>query len=150
MPASFEGKGEVDCDLQRVQSAFDSYGEHYLGVISLMPGLTSVELLEQWPDSVMIKTNEGLMTRTHITKRTEAGSLIVEFDEVYEAGSKVTVSSHFTDEFTTSDTGVTHRTVISDVVAPGFLGFFYRRFGSSKMGNAFLAAYKSYFEKQAN
>ena len=35
---------------------------------------------------------------------------------------------------------------MSDVEAPGFLGFFYQRFGSSKMGNAFLAAYKGHLE----
>ena len=147
MSVWFEGRGQVDCDLQQVKRSFDSYGEHYLGVIRLMPGLTSVELLEQGPDSVIIKTNEGLMTRTNITKRIDDESVVVEFDEAYEAGSKVTVTSHFTDEFTTSGTGVTHRTVISDVMAPGFLGFFYRRFGSSKMGNAFLKAYTTYFER---
>lgn len=36
---------------------------------------------------------------------------------------------------------------MSDVEASGLLGFFYRRFGSKKMGNAFLAAYRSYFEE---
>jgi len=39
---------------------------------------------------------------------------------------------------------------MSDVEAPGFLGFFYQRFGSSKTGNAFLAAYKVHFEKQSD
>lgn len=147
MPVWFEGKSEIDCNLQQVQGAFDSYGEHYLDVIRLMPGLTTVELLEQGPNSVTIKTNEGLMTRTNITKRIDAESVVVEFDEVYEAGSKITVTSHFTDEFTTSGTGVMYRTVISDVAAPGFLGFFYLRFGGSKMGNAFLKAYTTYFER---
>lgn len=94
-----------------------------------------------------IKTNEDLMTRTIITKRIDVESLVVEFDEVYEAGSKVTAMSHFIDEFTTSDTGVMHRTVISDVKAPGLLGFFYRRFGGPKMGKAFLRAYATYFER---
>jgi hypothetical protein len=36
---------------------------------------------------------------------------------------------------------------MSDVEASGFLGFFYRRFGSSKTGNAFLTAYRAHFEK---
>jgi hypothetical protein len=144
----FEGESEVDCNLQRVQRAFDSYGEHYLGVISLMPGLTSVELVEKGRDAVTIRTNEGLMKRTNISKRIETEGVVVEFDEVYDAGSRVTVTSHFSEEFTTSDTGVTYRIVISDVEAPGVLGFFYRKFGSSKMGTAFMAASKIYFEKQ--
>lgn len=150
MSVWFEGKSQVDCSLEQVERAFDGYGEHYAGVISLMPGLTSVELVEQGPDSVTIRTNEGLMKRTNIAKRTETDTVVVEFDEVYEAGSKVTVSSHFSEQFTTSDTGVTYRLAISDVAAPGLLGFFYRKFGSSKMGNAFLTAYKAYFEKQVD
>jgi hypothetical protein len=110
--------------------------------------LTSVELLDQRSDSATIKTNEGLMKRTNISKRIEAESVGVEFDEEYKAGSLVTTTSHFADEFTTSDTGVTHRLVISDVKAPGFLGFFYRSFGGSRTGKAFLTAYKAYFEGQ--
>ena len=35
----------------------------------------------------------------------------------------------------------------SDVVAPRLLGFFYRRFGRSKMGNAFLTAHKAHLEQ---
>jgi hypothetical protein len=90
-----EGRTQVDCNLEQVERWFDRYGEHYIGVISLMPGLTSVELVGQGPDSVTIRTNEGRMKRTNIAKRTETESVVVEFDEVYEAGSKVTVSSHF-------------------------------------------------------
>ncbi len=124
------------------------YGEHYVGVISLMPGLTSVELVEQGSDFVTIRTNEGLMKRTNISKLIEAESVVVEFDEEYQAGSMITTMSHFLDEFTTSNTGVKHRTVMSGVEAPGLLGFFYRNFGSSNIGNAFLTSYKAYFEKQ--
>ena len=42
-----------------------------------------------------IRTNEGLMKRTNISKRIEAESVSVEFDEEYEAGSTVTTTSHF-------------------------------------------------------
>ena len=144
----FEGSGEIECTIQQVKQALENQGEHYVGVISLMPGMTSVELVEQGRDFVTIRTNEGLMKRTSISKRIETESVIVEFDEEYQAGSKVTTKSHFLDEFTTSDTGVKHRTVISGVEAPGVLGFFYRRLGSSNIGNAFLAAYKACFEQQ--
>ena len=147
MSVWFEGDNEIACSLQEVKHALENLGEHFVGVISLMPGMTSVELVEQGADFVAIRTNEGLMTRTNISTHIEGERVLVEFDEEYEAGSAVTTTSHFSDEFSASDTGVTHRVVMSDVDAPGFLGFFYRTFGSSKTGNAFLTAYKAYFEK---
>ena len=58
------------------------------------------------------ETNEGLMKRTNITERAEADRVVVEFDEVYEAGSKVTVTSHFSNEFTADGNGITHHVVI--------------------------------------
>ena len=149
MSVWFEGSNEIRCEIQQVKHAFENHGEHYVGVTSLMPGLTSVQLVEQGSDFVIIRTNEGLMKRTNIAKRIEADSVVVEFDEEYQAGSKVTTKTHFLDEFRTSDTGVKHRIVLSRVEAPGLLGFFYRKFGSSKMGKAFLKSYKTYFEKQA-
>ena len=111
-----------------------------------MPGLTSVELVDQSDDALTIKTNEGLMRRSNLTQRIEAGRVVVDFDEVYEAGSRITVSSRFHDEFATSENGVTYRLVISDVQASGLGGFLYRRFGSSKIGQALLAATKARFE----
>lgn len=148
MPVWFEGASEIRCDIEQVKHSLDDLGDHHVGVIGLMPGLTSVALVEQGGDHVTIRTNEGLMKRTNIAKRLNAERVVVELDEEYAAGSKVTATSHFFHEFTPSDTGVSHRLVISDVEAPGFLGFFYRRFGSSKMGNAFLKAYQAYFENQ--
>ncbi len=147
MSVWFEGDNDIDCSMQEVKHALENLGEHFVGVISLMPGMTSVELVEQGADFVTIRTNEGLMKRTNISKHIEGARVLVEFDEEYEAGSAVTTTSHFSDAFSASDTGVTHRVVMSDVDAPGFLGFFYRTFGSSKTGNAFLTAYKAYFEK---
>jgi hypothetical protein len=148
MSVWFEGSNEIECNIQQVKDTLEDHGEHYAGVIRLMPGLTSVELVEQGNDFVTIRTNEGLMKRTNISKLIEAERVVVEFDEVYEAGSMVTATSHFMDEFTTSGTGVKHRTVMSGVEAPGLLGFFYRNLGSSKTGNAFLTSYKTYLEKQ--
>ena len=148
MSVWFEGDGEINCSIEHVMRALENPGELFVGIVSLMPGMTSVELVEQGGNSVTISTNEGLMTRTNISKDIEADRVVMTFDEKYEAGSKVTATSHFSDEFTSSDTGVTHRLVMSDVEAPGFLGFFYQRFGNSKMGNAFLAAYKNHLEEQ--
>lgn len=150
MSVWFEGDNEISCNIQEVQRAIENHGEHYLDIVRLMPGLTSVELVEQHDDSVTIKTNEGLMKRTNVSKLLEADRVVVEFDEEYQAGSRVTTRSHFRDEFTTSDIGVNHRLVMSRVEASGFLGFFYRKFGSAKMGKAFLVAYKTYFEKRAD
>jgi carbon monoxide dehydrogenase subunit G len=146
MSVWFEGSNEIACNIQQVKDSLENYGEHTVGVIRLMPGLTSVELVEQGSDFVTIKTNEGLMRRTNISKRIESNSVVVELDEVYEAGSKITTKSHFLDEFTASGTGVKHRTVMSSVEASGVLGFFYRNLGKSSIGNAFLNSYKTYFE----
>ena len=88
-----------------ISYGIERLGEHYGGVISLMPGLTSAEFVGQGSDFVTIKTNEGLMKRTSIHKLIEADSVVVEFDEGYQAGSKIRTKSHFLDEFTTSDTG---------------------------------------------
>jgi hypothetical protein len=142
----FEGRSEVRCTLAQVAEALDDLGEHYVGVVGLMPGLSSVELVDQGPDHVTIRTSEGLMKRTHITRTVEADRVVVEFDEEYEAGAMVTTRSHFMDEFSSSDTGVIHHTVMSGVEARGLLGFVYRKFGSSNIGNAFLTAYKTYLE----
>lgn len=88
--------------------------------------------------------------RTNITKQAGPARVVLEFDEQYEAGSKVTATSHFVHEFTPSNSGVRHSLVMSDVEASGILGFFYRIFGAKKMGNAFLKAYEEYFASQPN
>lgn len=144
----FEGNNEIQCNIQQVKHAFENYGEHYAGVVSLMPGLANVALVDQGSNFVVIKTNEGIMKRTNISKQLEAGSIVIEFDEEYQAGSILTTKSHFVHEFITSTTGVKHRTVISDVDAPGVLGFFYRTFGGSNIGNSILKSYKTYFESK--
>lgn len=148
MAVWFEGVSEIGCTIDQVRRAVAGHGEHFVAVVSLMPGMTSVELVDEGGDSVTIKTNEGLMKRTHIVKRVERESVVVEFDEEYEAGSRVKATSHFRDEYTGSGGVVDHRLVISEVEAPGFLGFFYKRFGASNMGNVFLAAYKAHLETQ--
>jgi hypothetical protein len=144
----FEGSTEIECNIQQLKRAIKDIGNFYVGVISHMPGLTSVELVEHGADFVTIKTNEGLMQRTNISQSIEGERVVVECDEEYQAGSKVTTKAHFLDEFTASGIGVNYQTVISSLEAPGFLGFFYRNFGKSNTGNAFLAAYKAFLEQQ--
>lgn len=147
MSVWFEGESTIRCSLDQVKEAVDNTDEYFTGIVRLMPGLASVELVEQEGDAVTIKTNEGLMTRTRISTRSQPDRVIIEFDEEYKAGSKITTNSHFCHQFVGHDQGVTHLLVIRDVTAPGLLGFFYRKFGSSKMGNAFLTAHKAYLEK---
>ncbi len=143
----FEGEDKISCDLDQLTQAVANLGEYFAGVVSLMPGLSSVELVERQNDPVTIRANEGLMKRTNILTKVQPDSVVFEFDEEYEAGSKVTTNSHFCHRFVANDQGLTHALTIRDVSAPGLLGFFYRRFGSSKMGNAFLTAHKAYLEE---
>ena len=59
MSVSIEGEGEIACSLDSVAQAIDNHiGEYFSGVVSLMPGLTSVGLVEQHPAAVIITTNE--------------------------------------------------------------------------------------------
>ena len=142
----YEGEGEIGRSIDAVRHALDDVGEHFLGVTRRMPGLTSVDLVEQTEDAVTISTNEGVMRRANITKQVDEASLVLEYDEEYDAGSKITTTTHFVDEFTSSGDRVTHHLVMSDVTASGFLGFFYRRFGSSKIGKALMTATKAQLE----
>ena len=147
MAVWFEGTNEIECDIEQIKQDFGDHGSHYEGVVGLMPGLASVDLVEQGDDFVIIRTNEGLMKRTNISKRIEAERVVIEFDEEYQAGKMATTKAHFLDEFTKSQAGVKHRIVISNLETTGVMGFLYKTFGKSNMGNAFLASYKTYFEK---
>ena len=146
----FEGSGIIKCNLQELKLAIENPGKFYEGVVSFMPGLTSVKLLEQGKDFVIIETNEGLMKRTNIRKTILPDGVVIEFDEEYQAGRMVTANSHFLEEFKATKEGLNHRTEISDVTAPGILGFFYRSFGSKSIGNAILKSHKTYLESSRN
>lgn len=144
--AWFEGKTQIDCDLQMVKTSLADLGTHFVGVVGSMPGMSEVELLEQGEDFVTIRTNEGVMRRHNIECSVGDDEIVLRFDEVYET-SKVTGRSHFEDRYTSSNSGgVQFHSVVSDVQADGVLGFLYRRFGSRNMGKAFLSSQKKYFE----
>ena len=142
----FEGETAIACSLGDVKSALDDIGEHFLRVVSVMPGLSSVELIEQGDGFVTIRTNEGLMKRTNITTELSDDGVVVEYDEEHQAGSMVTTTAHFRDAFTANVEGVVFRTAVSGLKAPGFLGFLYRTFGSGSMGKAFLNATREALE----
>ena len=143
----FEGKNKIRCNLKDVEKSLSNIGKHYTDVLSLMSGMKSVELIDQGSTFVTIKTNEGLMKRTNISIVNTAEKIIIQFDEEYKAGKTITTNSHFLEEFSIIDNIVILRIIISNLKAPGFLGFFYKNFGSKNIGNAFLDSYKKYFEK---
>jgi hypothetical protein len=133
----FQGSTVINTSLEDVEHSLSDLGAYFVGVISKMPSMTRVKLVEQGEDYVIIKTNEGLITRTNISKKTDGKSIIVEFDEAYQVEGAITTKAHFRDEFTESEEQVTHRLAISNLKAPGFMGFFYKNFRSSSMGQAF-------------
>lgn len=142
----FEGSNTINCSIQNLGREVKNHGKFYEGVVSHMPGISYVELLEQGKDYLIIKTNEGLMKRTNIKKSIESKFIMVEFDEEYIAGKMVTTRSHYHDEFSANEDGIEHRITISDVKAPGVLGKVYRIFGSSNIGKAVLTSHKIYLE----
>lgn len=147
MKVWFEGEAEITCTIEEVARAHEDLGAFYVAVVRRMPGLSTVELVEQSEGLVVIRTNEGLMTRSNIRTRVEGESVVVEFDELYEAGSMVTTRSHYRDAYTVRDGGVLNELVISGVEAPGLMGFLYRSFGNKSIGEAVLAANKGHFEE---
>ena len=144
----FEGANEIDCKIESVENSLNSLGQYFVGIIRNMPSMTKVELLEQGDNFVTLQTNEGLMKRTNISETVEGEEIVMEFDEEYQVGKAITTISHFKNEFERSNNVVIHRITISNLKAPGFMGFFYRNFGSSSMGKAFLNAHKSFLEKE--
>ena len=76
MSTWFEGRGEIDCGLERVARCLEDLGAHHLGVIGRMPGLSTVEVVEQGLDFVTLRTNEGAMKRTAISKRIEPDRVV--------------------------------------------------------------------------
>ena len=144
----FAGANELDCKIERVEKSLNNLGEYFVGIIGKMPSMTKVELVEQGDNFVTLQTNEGLMKRTNISKKVEGEIIVLEFDEEYQAGNTITTTSHFKDEFEKSNNIVIHRITISNLKATGIMGFFYRNFGSSSIGKAFLNAHKSFLEKE--
>lgn len=150
MTVWFDDDIRIDCGIDDVRRSVEDLGTHYAGVVGCLPGLTTVELVDQSSESVTIRTNEGTMRRTNISTSVDPLRVVIELDEEYEAGSKVTTRSHFRDEFTTDGSAVTLRVVISDVRADGFLGFLYRTFGGSRMGKAFLTANADHLQQRTS
>ncbi len=142
----FQGSTVIDCSIEDINKSLTDIGEHYKNLISVYPGMTTVELIAQGNDYVTIKTNEGTMKRTNIKVDKSDEKILVEFDEEYIT-SKVTTTSHFVEKIETKNGGTELNVEISNLVANGFLGFFLRNFGSKNIGNGFLDSYKKTFDK---
>jgi hypothetical protein len=145
----FAGENKIQCEFTKLVSPVIKIGKFYVGVIELMPGMSSVELIDEGSDSVIIKTNEGLMKRSNITLIIEKGKVIIDLDEEYQAGKMLTTRAHFQSLFTVQESDINHRLIISDLQSPGFLGFFNKKFANDRMGKAFLHAHKKYMERQS-
>ena len=143
----FENSIRINCNIKDVDKSLNNQGEHFKEVVGIMPGMTSVALIEQGKDFVIIKTNEGIMKRTNISIASVEGRITVEFDEEYQAGKTITTSSHFVEDFVAKENEIILHLEISKLIAPGFMGFFYRNFGSKNTGNAFLKAYEKHLGK---
>jgi hypothetical protein len=143
----FEGSQRIACPFQHVKGSVADIGAHFVGVVEKMPGLSTVEIVDQGDDFVVIKTNEGTMSRSNITKAIEVDRVVLAYDETYEAGSATTVITHFVDEYTVSGADVEHRLIMSGVEASGFLGFLYRHLGKSSIGKAVLKSHREYLER---
>lgn len=142
----YQKSAMIGCNLDVINQSLNDLGEHYRKQISVYPGMITVELIEQGTDYVTIKTNEGLMKRTNISVVESGSKIVVEFDEEYST-SKLTTNSHFVEKFQDKNGNTELSIEISNLSAPGLLGFFLRNFGSKNIGNGFLDSYKKIFEK---
>ncbi|MFY0672466.1 MAG: hypothetical protein JXQ87_03640 [Bacteroidia bacterium] len=142
----FKGDQKIECNINSLIKSISNLGTHYSGVTGLMKGITRAELVEQGIDFVTIKTNEGIMKRTGIKVQGDKEKVTVEFDEEYKAGKTITTNSHFKEEFNSTSSGITFSLEISNLAAPGLMGFFYRNFGNKNIGNAFLDSSRLYLE----
>ena len=142
----FEGSSNIQTDLFKVKNSLNDIGQYFTVVVSLMPGMSNVQMIDQGNDFVTIKTNEGIMKRTNISVQNFNDNITIEFDEEYQAGKMITTTSHFLLEYKTEGNTVNNNLIISSLKAPGLMGFFYRNFGSKNIGEAFLDAHKQHLE----
>lgn len=109
----FNGSNEIECSLELVKKSIQDIGKHYTNVVGGMPGITNTELIDEGESHVSIKTNEGIMKRTNISKFLMPDSIVIECDEEYQAGKMVNSKSRIKSEFLKSKNGIKHHLVIS-------------------------------------
>ena len=136
----------IACKIEDINKSLSDIGKHYGELVSVYPGMATVELIEQGKDFLTIKTNEGTMKRTNIAVDTSKDKILIQFDEEYIT-SKITTNSHFVEKFEAKNDNIVLNIEISNLIAPGILGFFLRNFGSKNIGNGFLDSYRKILEK---
>jgi hypothetical protein len=136
----------ISCNIKDINKSLNNIGEHNRELVSVYPGITTAEIIEQGIDYVTIKTNEGTMKRTNISVDRSPEKVLIEFDEEYIT-SKITSISHFVEKFVSKNNIIELNIEISNLVAPGFLGFLLRNFGSKNIGKGFLDSYRKILEK---
>lgn len=88
----------IACKIEDIKKSFSDIGNHYKELVSVYPGMITVELIEQGKDNLTIETNEGTMKRTNISVDRSENKILIELDEEYIT-SKITTSSHFVEKF---------------------------------------------------
>ena len=140
----FEGSRNGRFPLAVIDTGLSDPGQFFAETTGLMAGVSSARLIGQQDGSVDIETNEGRMARTNVVVTRGDAEISVEFDETYQAGKLVTGQSHHLHRFVEASEGTVCHVKITDVKAPGVLGFFYRIFAAKNIGSAFLTAYEIY------
>ena len=56
----YQKSTRVVCNIEDISKSLSDIGKHYKELMSVYPGMTTVELIEQGKDYVTIKTSEGL------------------------------------------------------------------------------------------
>jgi uncharacterized protein YerC len=143
----FDGSIQINCSLKKINDSFKNIGKSYTEITKLMSGINMAKLVKQGDNFVTIQTNEGIMKRKNISKKIQENTIVIEFDEEYQAGKSTTTISHHLEEYAVKDSKINYHLIISDVTASGFLGLLYRIFGKKNIGNAILKSYKTYLEK---
>ena len=141
----FKGNIVVNTSLSIIKEAFENHDNHFQKAVLSMPGMTKAEVLESGTDYVTIRTNEGLMKRTKIKKTSEENELLVEFEENYDGGKVVEVTSQYIFKFTSLNDQVNVECTIRLLKTKGFLGFIYKKLSSKSIGKATLNSYKKVF-----
>lgn len=142
----FNGSTSIECTIEDINNSLSNIGQHYKDLISVYPGVTSVELIDHGNDYVTIKNNEGTMKRTNISISKSENKITIELDEEYIT-SAVTSKCHIIENFELKNDKVELKIEINNHSAPGFLGFFLRNFGSKNIGKGFLDSYEKILKK---
>ena len=142
----FKGSCKINCSIQTVQDSLNNIGEHYEQVIRLMPGISECDLIKETSDTISIKTNEGVMSRSNIIIKKNDTWIDIEYHKEYTAGKTMTSKSQINERFEIDDNCTSYHLTISNVKASGILGFFYRLFGKNNIGKALMNSHKTYLE----